>query len=317
MRVSLSVLETETSNRKCQDQPLYPLQSAMNARGIGRYALLEFFVLTYVITWGLIALFLVYRFYFFAYFGPMNLSRSFYRIYWHLCVYAPAISAFAVIARRQGFAGVRDYVRRVLRWRIGIKWYLIVLVAFPAFYALDRTIFAALGGSAPAYPAHPWYLVFPAALLSLVSNPAPVEELGWRGYALPLLQRRFSAFQASMILGAVWFSWHLPAFFILGEPYTLASLPVYFLQALSLTIIMTALYNATNGSILLAFFFHWQIHDPFHVSAFPRDLLITTLMLAAAAVVLIVSLGPRNLGRKKYTEPLSSVAEQAGLCPRS
>ncbi len=272
------------------------------------YALVEFCVLTFAITWGLIFLFFRFRFHFFFRFGPLNFDKPFYRLYWHLCVYAPAISAFLVIARRRGFAAVLAYVRRVLRWKVSVKWYLIVLVGFPAFYAIDRMIFVALGGSTTAYPFHPWYLVFPSALLSVFANPAPMEELGWRGFALPLLQRRFSAFAASLILGTIWGLWHLPAFFLHGPPYTLTVFPAYLLQAISLAIIMTALYNATDGNILLAFLFHWQFHDPFHIDAFPHDLYIVTPMLIMTAVALVLILGARNLGSEKSVELLDASA---------
>jgi membrane protease YdiL (CAAX protease family) len=53
--------------------------------------------------------------------------------------------------------------------------------------------------------------MFAAALLI-----GPVEELGWRGVALPLLQRRFAPLGASLILGAIWGLWHLPALLLSG-----------------------------------------------------------------------------------------------------
>jgi len=80
--------------------------------------------------------------------------------------------------------------------------------------------------------------------------------------------------------------------------------PVYLLQAISLAIIMTALYNATGGNVLLAFLFHWQFHDPFHIDAFPNDLYVLTPMLMIAAFASILILGSRKLGHEKSTELL-------------
>jgi membrane protease YdiL (CAAX protease family) len=281
------------------------IQNPANEGVSEQYALLEFFFLTFAITWGLILLFFRFRFHYLLRFGPLIFDQPFYRLYWHLCVYAPAISALVVITRRHGFAGLRAYIRRMLRWRIGIKWYLIVLVGFPAFYAIDRAIFVAVGGTAPAYPFDPWYLVILPALLSVLGNPAPVEEFGWRGFALPLLQRRFSALGASVILGTIWGFWHLPAFFLLGPPYTLAVFPVYLIQAICLAVIMTALYNATGGNVLIAFLFHWQIHDPFHIDAFPHDLYVFTPMLLIAALASIFLFGLAKPAHEKCTEFLA------------
>jgi membrane protease YdiL (CAAX protease family) len=270
-----------------------------------RYALLEFFALTFIITWGLVLIFFRYPFHFLLRFGPIFLDQPFYRLIWHLCVYAPAISAFIVITRRHGFAGLWSYFRRVLRWKIHIKWYLIVLVGFPIFYAIDKAIFVAVGGSASPYPVDPWYLVIIPALFSVITNPAPVEEFGWRGFALPLLQRRFSALGSSLILGTIWGFWHFPAFLLIGPPYTLNLFPLYLIQAISLTIIMTALYNATGGNVLIAFLFHWQIHDPFQVDAFPDDLYVLTPMLVVAALAAIFLSGLWKPGYEKCTEILA------------
>jgi membrane protease YdiL (CAAX protease family) len=44
------------------------------------------------------------------------------------------------------------------------------------------------------------------------------EEFGWRGVALPLLQRRFAPLWASLILGTIWGVWHLPSRICLGDP---------------------------------------------------------------------------------------------------
>lgn len=67
---------------------------------------------------------------------------------------------------------------------------------------------------------------------------------------------------------------------------------------------MTAVYNSTGGSIPLAFLFHWQLNNAFGLGIFPDGLLISTLLLAAIAVIFIIVLGPRCLGPTKYTEPI-------------
>jgi hypothetical protein len=71
---------------------------------------------------------------------------------------------------------------------------------------------------------------------------------------------------------------------------------------------MTAVYNSTGGSIPLAFLFHWQLNNAFGLGIFPDGLLISAILLAAAAVIFIIVLGSRCLGPTKYTEPTPTPA---------
>ena len=267
-----------------------------------RHPLLAFFLITFAITWGLGSLIIIFSPQFTAFFGELNLNKPFYRAYWHLAVYGPAISAFMVIAFTHGVTGVKAYLRRFLHWRAGVRWYLLVLVGIPALHIFGRIIFSMFGGTVPPYPFDPWYLVVPLSLLALVNDPGPVEELGWRGFALPLLQKRFNALGASVILGIIWGVWHLPAFYISATPQSSFSFPLFLLGSVSYAIIMTAVYNATGGSIPLAFLFHWQINNAFGFSVYPKGEWIPPLLFASVALIFIVIFGPRNLGRTKHTE---------------
>ena len=79
------------------------------------------------------------------------------------------------------------------------------------------------------------------------------EEIGWRGFALPRLLERWNAFTASLILGVVWALWHLPYFFF-GMPY---SFLIYALYLLAVSVLMTWIFNHTQGSLLVAVIFHF------------------------------------------------------------
>lgn len=78
----------------------------------------------------------------------------------------------------------------------------------------------------------------------------------WRssggGVALPLLQRRFRPIWADLILSTLWAIWHLPAFLLSGTPQSQWSFPVFFIGVVSISYILTPLFNAASGSILIA-----------------------------------------------------------------
>ena len=86
----------------------------------------------------------------------------------------------------------------------------------------------------------------------------PMEEFGWRGVALPLLQRRFAPFWAGLILGLIWSIWHLPAFFLSGTPQSAWGVMPFFVGSVCLSVILTPLFNASGGSILLAGIYHFR-----------------------------------------------------------
>jgi hypothetical protein len=84
------------------------------------------------------------------------------------------------------------------------------------------------------------------------------EETGWRGYALPQLQRRFSPLTATVILAPLWFWWHLPQFAVIGtyRDFGPAGYVGMFLGLTCGAIVLTWLYNRSGGSILLVIVWH-------------------------------------------------------------
>jgi uncharacterized protein len=142
---------------------------------------------------------------------------------------------------------------------------------------------AAINGNViDPFPFSPWYAVLPALLIALLIG--PVEELGWRGVALPLLQRRFAPLWASLILGAVWGLWHLPAFLLSGTPQSAWSFGPYVVGVLALSVMVTPMFNAARGSILVPMLFHFQMNGPAWPDAQPWE----NLIFAIAAVLIVV-----------------------------
>jgi uncharacterized protein len=113
----------------------------------------------------------------------------------------------------------------------------------------------------------------------------PVEEIGWRGLALPLLQRRFSPIWAGLILGIIWGIWHLPAFLLSGTPQSAWSFTPFVIGAVAISVIVTPLFNKSRGSILLPALFHFQLINPLWPDAQPYD----TYLFVGMAVLVVWS----------------------------
>ena len=153
------------------------------------------------------------------------------------------------------------------------------------------------------------------------------EEVGWRGYALPALQARYSALISSVILGVLWASWHLPTFFNPDLSYSNLPFFLYILFIVLIAILMTWLFNSTGGSVLMAMFFHavinvadelWKVLPENSVApanaaeaaaANAHYFLMLTIVAGIAVVVVVLVYGPSNLSRRPKQELAAASSE--------
>ncbi len=170
-------------------------------------------------------------------------------------VFGPSIAGVIIIALTKGKDGLHDLGQRAVRWRVGWLWWIVALFVSGLLLLPAILIHVALGGSVPSFAffTHGWYWAPVYFLLTLIGGPLG-EEFGWRGFALPTLQRKWGALIASLILGTVWALWHLPLFFQPGSIHAqigLQMLPVYVLGEIALATLITWVYNETGGSLLV------------------------------------------------------------------
>jgi len=179
----------------------------------------------------------------------------------------PAIAAVVTTAIVAGPHGLRALVARMVRIRAGARWWSIAL-GLPLGVALVVGVGAVTIATFGIAGLHPWadfgaFNGFPVAsplvlLVLLVLVNGLGEETGWRGFLLPHLQQRWSPLVSSLIIGAVWCAWHVPAFFV-TETYRLmppAMIPMFFVGVVSGSVFLTWLYNRGRSSILLVAVWH-------------------------------------------------------------
>ncbi len=176
-----------------------------------------------------------------------------------LGVFAPALTALALTARFEGAGVVRQLIARIGRWEVPARWYVFAVLYFAAIKLTAALIQRIATGSWPAFGDTPWPLMFGAILVSMWAQAG--EELGWRGYALPRLAQRVGLGTASVVLGVIWATWHLPLFFLPGTGSDGQSFPIYLLHVTALSVAMTWLYWKTGGSLLLVMVMHASINN--------------------------------------------------------
>jgi len=220
------------------------------------HPLISFFLITFLITWGLAGLFILFPSQIVAL--TMKDVDAYHPLF-RFAISAPTVSAFLVILWRKGKQGLPAYWSRYLDLSVPLRWYALIFGGIVGFGFVLRTIEKSMGVVVPGLP-FSLYSFIPFAIYWGLYDPGPLsEEGGWRGFALPLLQHRFSPFWAAIILGAVWSIFHLPAFYIstLNQSNFASALPLFLASTVALTLFMTYAYNATRGNIPLMIVIHW------------------------------------------------------------
>ena len=236
--------------------------------------LAPFLAISFGLTWGLAALLFVAYDQVVAIFGEVSMSNPLFI----LAVYAPLIAGTIIVWKTYGFKNLGRFFQRATLVRTSAWWWVFIIVVIPlAMYAG-----AAIKGTANSpFPFSPWYLVFPALVQTLLLG--PVEEFGWCGIALPIMQRKNAPFVAGLLHGIIWMAWHIPAFLIGGTPQNAWAFLPFALGGIASSMIITALFNQSRGSILLPALIHFQLNNPIWPDAQPWD----NLFIIICAIIIV------------------------------
>jgi CAAX protease family protein len=309
-------------------------QSAMSSplkRLIIRHPLPAFFIIAFAGTWiALLPLVLAQN-------GLGLLPYSIPEIgpyppsYWFAALGAllgPTLASFTVTTITTGKAGVLQLLRRYVIWRVGLRWYLLVLVGLPLFQLVCASVF--LGIAPLTALIQQWPLYFTTFLPNVLIIAVAVqiwEEGGWSGYAVPNLQKRFGAVRTALILGPLWALWHLPAFFVPGQIFDQkvgaitmnVQMVLMIIVAILTRIFMTWVFNNTKGSILIAILLHASLDASNSGSAFIKHLLTASQLggyglasallfpLVAAVLLLILTKGHLSYRPNRVVQPVAAL----------
>jgi membrane protease YdiL (CAAX protease family) len=249
---------------------------------------------------------------------PFSFASSQHRWYsllFTVAVYGPLLGGLVATYMSAGRAGLQRLLRRVFRWRIGVKWYGIIL-ALALAIALVPFLVGLLVGAAD-FRDEPGTVTVTTALLLLLFTTLTSglgEEPGWRGYLLPSLQASFPQRKAIGILGVIWAVWHYPftIYATLGglEPGVGAAAAAVVLPALigqtaalvGIVYIYAWLLNRT-GSVFLLIVFHALTNVVPELFARLATLDPALQLLGAVMPWLIVLVLERVMGKDSFPGP--------------
>lgn len=233
-------------------------------------SLLKFFLLTFGVTWICWTASFVISYEPAAIFGGVDAARTpsaavnpaatlLAGAVLLLGVFAPGLIALALTKRNEGRAATLALLGRIFKWDVGWRWYLFALAYIPVVKLSVAVVHRVMTGAWPRFGETPWYLMVGAIAVSTWAQAG--EEIGWRGFALPRLSQQFGLAPASIILGIIWATWHLPLFFFSSGDTRGQSFPLYLLQVTAVSVALAWLYWRTGGSLLLVMLLHAAVNN--------------------------------------------------------
>jgi len=168
----------------------------------------------------------------------------------------PLIAALIVTGLADGRSGMRGLLGRMVRARIGFSSYAIIF-GLPILLCAIALAIMALFGQRIALPGVAALRELPERFIFIFLFIGLGEEPGWRGFALPRLQKTHSPLIASLILAPIWAVWHLT---LMGNEFPLAIIPAFLISLLGGTLIQTWLFNRSKGSVFAQMLFHATVN---------------------------------------------------------
>ena len=260
--------------------------SVQNSRFIKRHPIAAYYVLALAFSW-LVELPLVA-----VKQGWINLKVPFAIHY--LASFGPAMASVLVTAVITGSKGLRELWGRITRWRAGRMWVVFSIFSPLAMFAVSILVVRLVKGNWPdlrllGQPNYLPYLGAGVVFLWLVSFGFG-EEIGWRGFALPRLQKTMSVSKATLLLAVMWALWHMPAFLYVDTLRQVGwiILPGFLIGVLFAAVLFTWIYNGTNGSILYVAVWH-ALFDMFTASKVGQDIIPIVMSTMVILSVLMIT----------------------------
>ena len=211
-----------------------------------------------------------------------------------LIAYSSSLAAVIATATCRGDFSVGSLLRQTLKWRVNPTWYLLALTG-PAVLVVASNGMYQLAGGDPQWSAFLDVGAITSGLGALIAGSLG-EEIGWRGFAQPLLQRRHRALGAAIVVGVIWSTWHLWPLIAPGGSDHLgaANFVQTFVRLIATSIIYAWIYNSTNGSVLLVMLAHAGHNIAIDLMPPANDTvgLVIAFVYLAAAVVVVWHVGP-------------------------
>jgi uncharacterized protein len=268
---------------------------------IKRHSVLSYFALTFAISWGGFVLAV----------GPGGFPGTNEQFETLLPLVAlamlagPSVAGILLTSLVSGRSGLRELLSRLLKWRVGSRWYAVALLTAPL---LAAAVLFALSLTSPIFTAEDKASVL---LMGIVAGlvTGVFEEMGWTGFAIPQMRLRYGVLGTGLIVGVLWGTWHFLQQLWISGPYSGGlSLAIYLTlsffsvvaQLTAYRVLMVWVYDRTR-SLLVAMLMHASLSANtvfiFTPAATGVSFLTYTWALAAVLWVVVAAVAVANHGQ--------------------
>lgn len=290
----------------------HPMSHSPLRRMVARHPVAAFLVMAFLFSWTIMLPSLLSE----SGFGVLPFALPWQVFGSLMSIFGLALPAFLVTAATEGEAGVRDLLHRILRWRVGVHWYLLALFGLLVVTLLGAIPF--LGAAPLEALAQNWTLLFTVFLPGVLVPFVFVnlwEETAWTGFMQHTLQERRGPVLASVIVAPFFALIHMPGFFVAGfisdERTPLSEFPAVLVQvgvlavfAIFIRVLIMWLYNGSGYSLLIVGLFHSAFNMANGQKITPELLLLpaglASVIPSVVVLVLAVLLAVLTRGRLGY-----------------
>ena len=208
-----------------------------------------------------------------------------------LGTFSPMYATYAILKRHGEIKSIRDFCRRILHTAEISRTILItslfaVALLIPALLVGERTDSS-------------FWILIPAIPLMVIGG--GVEEIGWRGFLQPALEKKIPFIPATLIVSVIWFAWHVPLWFISSTNQSSYDFLPYLLQLTVMAFVLTAIYKTTKSTIACIAYHAWgnaigAIYEWKMFATYPIHpiLLIYDCLIAAVSIIVILRADKRS-----------------------
>jgi len=240
-------------------------------------AIRKFIGLTFLISWiswGLLVLF--------TQLNIMNYGTPIFMIIFVLGAMAPALSCLWIKKHKGTKEEYKAFLKNIINPKHHVLWYVFIVISVLINYFVKILV---TQGIMTGILINPFYIAIISLPIMIVGG--GLEEIGWRGFLQPHLEKYYSPFLSTLSVGVIWALWHLPLWFIIGTNQTNMNYVSFFITAIALSFLFDVVYSGTK-SVFMCILIHAFFNSSLEIFGWNNNIIANITVLLINVVIFMV-----------------------------